>query len=61
MFRTMASTISISAEAEGALVSKRALEGERARVCEGRQDELPTSRLRGDDPTLSYCFDVLIF
>jgi hypothetical protein len=51
MFKTMASTVPISIEAEealareGALVPEGALEGERARACEGHRDELSTSRL----------------
>jgi hypothetical protein len=43
-------------------VLEGALEGERARVREGRRDEFLKSQLRGGDPAPSCgCFDVPIF
>jgi hypothetical protein len=61
MFETTTSIVPILVKAEGALMPEGALEGDQARVREGCRDELLTSRLQEDDPTLSCCFDVLIF
>jgi hypothetical protein len=67
MFETTTSIVPILVKVEGALaregalMPEGALEGDQARVREGFRDELLTSRLQEDDPTLSCCFDVLIF
>jgi hypothetical protein len=68
MFGTMASTVLTSAEAKGVLArggvlaQEGALEGERVRELEGRQDEVLSSRLQGGDPTPSCCLlDMLPF